>query len=759
MGALTRTGNIFTDTSYPSGTPSKVIRCTDASISPSDTNNSFSAGLGGSGDAMQMFNVGDTLLRFNTASNGGRLVLFNPATLACGAVLTENLNLSSPGSSGTSHNFGNAGSFDWSNPTIFYQFPGNGISGTAGSTQTLEYSINPVNGQFCTNGTYSSCSSGTGNIINDFIYSLPWNSTNATNAPAWQADTSYSNGQYVTYTMQSSDSLRPFDWTTTTAYSLGDIIYPSVHNSAGCAFKVTAAGMTGSTEPNWDTAANSCQISHGQIGDGSVGWWPIGPPKFVFQLTSAGGMSGSSAPHFVPTSSGHPDIITTASDNGLTWTNVGVLVGPVWTDYAGVSYDGTRHCAAFSTDSYGHAGNNYSFHADQGTGIYQSCYSSATNTYYLLNTGTGIQSQATCSGGTGYNCSGGTWTMATQGRTLIATDNCGFFIHNDKGSYTMDYPVVVSQSGVPGASCSLTGDGWSWVPFQTFNSTTTAQKYRAALNHWTVGNTHLVDIGQDCLDNSIGGSGCSVGTYGYATGVFGSVYPVSSPYGIPLINWEPTCTNSWSPGNALPPCELALACDSHMSWAYNPSGSDTSPVCGTVYNYATLAPPPVAPWQGEFACISTSPTWTNPASPNASQQEWRFTHEFNTGGNSFFDVQFAISELSLDGKYAAFTSDWNCTLGTTGGGSTSLCGPPWVAGALYTVGQYVNPFSATGGSGTNYGVYEVTTGGTSASTHPAWFVCNSGTSGNTVTDSNGVVYTCQGPSNGRGDVFVVQLHT
>ena len=62
-----------------------------------------------------------------------------------------------------------------------------------------------------------------------------------------------------------------------------------------------------------------------------------------------------------------------------------------------------------------------------------------------------------------------------------------------------------------------------------------------------------------------------------------------------------------------------------------------------------------------------------------------------------------------------------------------------------TVGEDVNLFSATGGSGTNYGVYEVTTGGTFASTHPAGFVCNSGTSGNTVTDPNGVVDTFQRP--------------
>ena len=172
----------------------------------------------------------------------------------------------------------------------------------------------------------------------------------------------------------------------------------------------------------------------------------------------------------------------------------------------------------------------------------------------ILNTGTGIQSQATCSGGTGYNCSGGTWTMATQGRTLIATDNCGFFIHNDKGSYMMDYPVVVSQSGVPGASCSSTGDGRSWVPFQTFNSTTTAQKYRAALNHWTVGNTHLWTLARIASTTASGTADVRSGTYGYATA---RSELTRSPRLTAFRSsiGEPTCTNSWSPGNALPPCE------------------------------------------------------------------------------------------------------------------------------------------------------------------------------------------------------------
>jgi hypothetical protein len=144
--------------------------------------------------------------------------------------------------------------------------------------------------------------------------------------------------------------------------------------------------------------------------------------------------------------------------------------------------------------------------------------------------------------------------------------------------------------------------------------------------------------------------------------------------------------------------------------------------------------------------------------PIGNWDVWRFTHNFNTGGNSFFDTQFAISQLSNDGRFLAFSSDWNCTLGTTSGTTSPLyCGPPWVGGTVYANGQMINPFSSTGGSGTNYGVYEITAGGTASATKPAWFVCNSGTAGNTVTDSNGVIYTCLGTSNGKGEVFIVQL--
>jgi hypothetical protein len=311
----------------------------------------------------------------------------------------------------------------------------------------------------------------------------------------------------------------------------------------------------------------------------------------------------------------------------------------------------------------------------------------------------------------------------------------------------MDYPTISQQSNLAGASGCEVGNSSSWVPFLAFNASTGENQYLGPLNHWAILNTHLVEVGQ------------SGSTFGYTTGAYTNIYQAANPYVLAdiLISWQPTCIVAWTPNNALPPCAFGQAYDSHMAGAFNPGGADVSPVCGSMYNVATLAPPPVAPWQGEVICIPLSPTWANGAMPVGQNAPWRFTHEFNTGGNSFFDVQFAISQMSTDGLFLAFTSDWNCTLGSVSGGPTSLCGAPWVGGTVYSVGQNINPFSSTGGAGTNYGVYQVTTGGTAAATRPSWFSCTAGTAGNTVTDANGVVYTCQGPGNGRGDVFIVKL--
>jgi len=366
------------------------------------------------------------------------------------------------------------------------------------------------------------------------------------------------------------------------------------------------------------------------------------------------------------------------------------------------------------------------------------CYDFSLNKFVFLNTATGWQSTVICTGGTGYNCAGGTATLTAVGTVAVITGGCPFPLHNLKGGSTLDYTVLTWQGTFSGSCGSQNLFGWE--PFAAFDSTTTLQKYNGGSNHWTIGNSHMINVG----DQSV---------VGYGSGAYDVLFDASNPSVGNITTWQiPSC------GGSNPPCEFGGTYDSHTAWWHDAADDDQGPICGSFYNIATLAePPPLAAWQGEEVCVSATPSWVV-GGTIGGWKAWRFTHAFNTGGNPDFNVQFAISQLSNDGRFLAFSSDWNCTLGTTSGTTSPMyCGPPWVGGTSYSMGQMINPFSSTGGSGTSYGVYAVTVAGTSAATRPAWFVCNTGTAGNTITDANGVQYTCQGTGNARGDVFIVQL--
>ena len=138
---------------------------------------------------------------------------------------------------------------------------------------------------------------------------------------------------------------------------------------------------------------------------------------------------------------------------------------------------------------------------------------------------------------------------------------------------------------------------------------------------------------------------------------------------------------------------------------------------------------PVTPTQG-VSYIATGPSF-GPVS--------QYTHLFTTGTSVFFAGQFAISQYSLKGDASVFTSDWNCSNGsTTGsaptvwssgtyyqkyaitavygapayGNSSSLCGLPWQPSTAYTAGQLFNPIEGTSGSGQIDDVFQVLTSGT-----------------------------------------------
>ena len=746
FGNLLKNNAVAYDTSYslpPAnfvGQLSPVIRCTDSTFEVGHPNISISAGLGGSGDAEQMWNANSTMLHLNDSGGRGLITSFDKLNLAvgCGTAVTAAQNLSTTGSSSVAYNF-SGGTWDWTNWNLYYGGLGNNDT-TSTQVMTYDFVELPINLDFTV-----------GPLFADFVCGLPVNSSCATNAPAWAVSTSYQPGQYVSQTFTLPD------WTAGATYTtsqLGTLIQPTVNNTCNGAFKLTAAGTSAiSPEPTWSTGSVCTPASNGATTDGTAKWRDLGgPPTFVFQLTGPACTSGTSTTPFF--NGGFPTLMTVTTESGGTgcvWTNVGPMVQPPWSSFAGISRNSTRMAAAFSSNSYGWDDDYVDYNADQGTGIFAMAYDNAANQYVLLNTGTGWESTTTCAGGTGYNCAGGTIAINPAGQAIELANGCGQFIHNMKGSGTEDYPVIAGQGApfVTGTGCSTAkGNLYDWVPFQPFSPMATVQVYNTISNHWAMLDQTLVNVGAQTTGPPDD----------YNTGVFTKVLSALTPTATPLVSWQPNCTLTYSvpPPSALPPCNFALAYDSHLSPAYNPGGTDNGFICGSIYNYADLASPPEAPWQGEEACISISPTWADGATPNAAQTQYRFTHSWNTGGNSDFNIQFTISQWSSDGQFLAFGTDGNCQFGGTDGSTNPPCGPPWAPGQTYALNAYINPFSSTTGSGTNDGVWQIAIAGTSAATAPNWSSC-SFVPGCSVTDTNGVKYTYIGANKSVGAVLIVQL--
>jgi len=533
-------------------------------------------------------------------------------------------------------------------------------------------------------------------------------------------------------------------------------------NPLNCAFKLSTLGTRGTAPASWSQSTDGSCITAQTIsevgGTNTNKWRNIGNGgTFTWQLTSAGGPSGGAAPFTYAPTTGHPDLLSTVPDNGLTWTNTGAMIQPVWRSFAGISKNSNRFCSAFSSNSYGHGTGTYNNdNADQGTGIYVECYDFSTNVFVLLNTITGIQSTVTCSGDPHYNCPlpGVQSKLTAQGTPYSAiTSNCTFPVHNAKGGSTLDYVVIAQQLPVYGGSCSAQ-NLLDWQPFATFDSTNNLQIYNGVSNHWTIGKQVFINVG----DQSV---------VGYTSGSYTDWFDSASPRNTPLSTWQVGTPQNpcevhgtWKPKDLNPPCDFGDAYDSHMAYWHDPLDDDLGPICGSIFNYATLAPPPVAPYQGEEICVSTTPTWTVGGTIGA-YKVWRFTHSFATGGSPDFSAQFAISQLSTDGNFLAFTSDWNCTLGNLSGQTSPLyCGAPWVGGTNYVTGTMINPFSSTGGSGKNFGVWQVQApGGVGSTTQPNWVVCSAANKDAIVTDpSNIFTYKCLGSGNGKGEVFIVKLN-
>lgn len=509
-GGATRPGTILYDTSYPGGTAARIARCTDRFSIPGQSNTQTVAGLGGSGVGV-LFNTTDTVLHVTTGTGGDTMILFDPANMVCAATaITKDKNQTNPGSSSSYADFG-GGFFSLTDPAIWYSFGGGLGDGYLG-TQVVKY-------------TFTSLSTGTytvGPIVADFQYGFP----SSVNTPAWANSTTYHFGDYVIWNYSAPD------WQANKSdYLIGDIIMPTVGNTAGCAFKLAKTGTTGSSAPTW---GSSCNMNSKTDGSVSGMWKGLGGgAAFIFQET--GGTLGSTCTSMASGTpafqgpDGHPDFFSAVTDNTCTWTNMGPALsgaGVTWNAAGGVSLDGNRFGVATSTNSYGNftdgwasgkmaadgamtssssvltsatigfasgdvgktiyvrgagsggkmlvstitsyqsatqvtlanaaattvsgaqiesgANLNYiKYGGGQGTGSWNVMYDASVNRYYLWNTATGINSQYTCSGGTGPQCTGKTWVYAVRGMLAnFAGGTCAMNIHNMKLATVCHHSVV-----------------------------------------------------------------------------------------------------------------------------------------------------------------------------------------------------------------------------------------------------------------------------------------------------------------------------
>lgn len=816
------------DTSYstpayggtPSANLSPITRCTDARSAVDNLNAAFTAGTGSSG-VFENVNANSTIAgitvlggqHYFTQLSGGACVAPTGAP-ANSMFFTKAMNSVNPGSNSSTEDFG-GGSFDATNPLLWWS--GNTGSDIIVPTQVLKYTFTlGATPRF----TYSH--SGTAAVADlDFVNGLPL----GTNAPEWSAATgTYSFGAYVTHTLGAPGSTFP-EYSllaASTTYNIGDVIVPgtagdgNTTNPQGCMFKMSAGVPSTATSGISAVTHNSSTPDFGSknpcvlasVTDGTVVWKGIAATnKFVYQNTGATGAPNGSAFRWIPVG-GHPNMLSTVNDaHGIVWANSGpnyipTMASTAWDAWGGVSIDNTKINIAFSTNTYGGSAcgktNCYSpYAAGQGTGIWASESNSSDPvtgkpTYYLLNTGTGIQTNWTCGAGTLQTCSSITASTPGVAYPVIVNANnaglnCSFFLHNSKPLSSGIGQIVVNQvvtNSANGTACNAIQSTLMWMPTGTandgtYNANTGLQATSDGMNHWTTGFNHVVafhnggygqssgvmvdyllgtnvsgnngvlPVGTGCVN--VGGTTCTPPyVFSIAGNCSNSINAININYpsnGIALNNFGQLPAGTFHnagdtpPGNGPgnPPCNLALAYDSHLNWNYNPGGADGGAITGTIFNYATMSPIPFAAWQNEEVVypIGTPAASCLPGSgcPVAVGSIRRQSHTFSTGTNPFFAIQFEISQGFMDGTGIMWTSDWNCTLGSLGiqkfsltgtgvpvqdgsgalghlpvtsnpVGALSFCGTVWQPNFPYVLGTTINPILGTAGGGVQYDVFQ-----------------------------------------------------
>jgi hypothetical protein len=95
----------------------------------------------------------------------------------------------------------------------------------------------------------------------------------------------------------------------------------------------------------------------------------------------------------------------------------------------------------------------------------------------------------------------------------------------------------------------------------------------------------------------------------------------------------------------------------HFSWI-NDDPADGVPVCASAYSYDAYGKIDRA-WDGEIICIETD---------GLASTIWRFAHHRASSDPEYFLSQ-PLGNVSQDGRFFMFTSDWDYQLGTLSDGS------------------------------------------------------------------------------------------
>jgi hypothetical protein len=101
--------------------------------------------------------------------------------------------------------------------------------------------------------------------------------------------------------------------------------------------------------------------------------------------------------------------------------------------------------------------------------------------------------------------------------------------------------------------------------------------------------------------------------------------------------------------------------DSHLSWS-NDNPDDSNPACLSTYRPSNPSIPGTpldvsGPWENEVLCVETD---------GKASRLWRFAHTYSTAKNGFYSQP--RGNVSPDGRFFMFTSDWQDQLGKTGNG-------------------------------------------------------------------------------------------